>query len=103
MEANAYPGNGHAARIDELTRRANACDVRAERQWEQLGRNSTAIAVVDKRVDGVEEDVAEIRTVVSEMRDEFRASRRWLIGAALSFAGLALTAAGLIVAISVGG
>lgn len=103
MESNSLPVNGHGARIDELTRWANSCDARAESQRRAISHTDKAVAVVEGRVTGVEDDVSDIRGMVVEMRDEFRSSKYWLVGAAISFAGLALTAAALIVTVTSGG
>lgn len=96
MESNAIPTNGTVARLDELTRRANESDKRAEAQWRSIAHTDRNVAVAQTEVNGVKEDVAEIRSVVSEMRDEFRASKRWLATTAISFAGLAVVIGGAI-------
>lgn len=93
---DAAPTNGTKARLDELIRRANKADERAESQWKSLAHTDKNIAVVQTEVVGVKQDVSEIRAVVSEMRDEFRASKRWLTATAISFAGLAVVIAGAI-------
>jgi hypothetical protein len=85
MEANA----ALQVRIDAVEKRMDRSEGDRQDIWRHQGMMETRAEVLDERLLGIKNDIA-------EMRDEMKWVRRGLLGSTVGFVGLILTGVALI-------